>query len=73
MNDMLRLPLWGGGLLSAAIGFSLVAFVFCPLPAALEAADESKPAGAKLDAVSFTASGELLRPANRDEWVFLGA
>ncbi|HTS55157.1 MAG TPA: cytochrome P460 family protein, partial [Burkholderiales bacterium] len=60
------------GLLSFALTLSAAAALFSAVLAASDPTDEDK-AGTGVDAARFTESGELLLPANLDEWVFLGA
>src|SRR5262245_50486148 len=55
---------------TVALAYSGGAQVFHVGPASSLAAE--RVAGASLEVAEFTASGELLRPANLDEWVFLG-
>jgi len=58
-------------LLAVALAYSGGPQVFHVGPAPSQAAE--RVAGATLEVADFTASGELLRPANLDQWVFLGA
>jgi len=60
-------------LLTVALTYSAGALLFhVGLPAS-QAAENEKMAGPSLEVADFSASGELLRPANLEEWVFLGA
>jgi hypothetical protein len=72
----MRTTLEAAAVLSVLLLSSPAALVFDTGYAASDATDESKAGAASatsLDAARLTDAGELLRPANLDEWVFLGA
>ena len=72
---MRRLTPRRAAVLSFALVSSTAALLLHAVFAASDSSDDGKAAaaGTSVDAASFTQSGELLRPANLDEWVFLGA
>ena len=72
-NAMRRLTPRRAALLSVALVSSAAALLLHAVFAASDSTGDAKAAQAGVDAASFTESGELLRPGNLDQWVFLGA